>query len=292
MTRAEPQRTRPLLRRYTVRTVIDIDLPTSRRRSLSFAAWHAWDAARLFPSVSLTEHWLSDAPARRQASSIDRRLAPAGRNGARLAQLIDVAQLGVHRPAAPPATPGYRDASRFARRLRDCEPARCAGRPTGARSHRQPTCPGRTPVQLAESRSCISVARNSARSKLSPCGPIRTMIRKTRVALDSPPLAEPIPALAPAGRDHDHVAGAQVLGNPAPVDEQVVGPLRPGEIARQVSGEVDRERRSPVGRYRRVGSGYRDRARLGVADVGATRQAEPVFGLAPLRPWRRAGRLG
>ena len=26
-------------------TVIDIDLPTSRRRSLSFAAWHAWDAA-------------------------------------------------------------------------------------------------------------------------------------------------------------------------------------------------------------------------------------------------------
>ena len=35
-----------------LRTVIDIDLPTSRRRSLSFAAWHAWDAARLFPSVS------------------------------------------------------------------------------------------------------------------------------------------------------------------------------------------------------------------------------------------------
>ena len=125
------------------------------------------------------QNWpLSDAPARRQASSIDRRLAPAGRDGARLAQPIDVAQLGVHRPAAPPATPGYRDASRFARRLRDCEPARCAGRPTGARSHRLPTCPGRTPVQLAESRSCISVARNSARSKLSPCGPIRTMIRK------------------------------------------------------------------------------------------------------------------
>ena len=38
--------------RYTLRTVIDIDLPTSPRRSLSFAAWHAWDAARLFPSVS------------------------------------------------------------------------------------------------------------------------------------------------------------------------------------------------------------------------------------------------
>ena len=33
---------------------IDMDLPTSRRRSLSFAAWHAWDAARLFPSVSFT----------------------------------------------------------------------------------------------------------------------------------------------------------------------------------------------------------------------------------------------
>ena len=39
--------------RVILRTVIDIDLPTSRRRSLSFAAWHAWDAARLFPSVSL-----------------------------------------------------------------------------------------------------------------------------------------------------------------------------------------------------------------------------------------------
>ena len=36
-----------------LRTVIDINLPTSPRRSLSFAAWHAWDAARLFPSVSL-----------------------------------------------------------------------------------------------------------------------------------------------------------------------------------------------------------------------------------------------
>ena len=39
-------------RNPTLRTVIDIDLPTSPRRSLSFAAWHAWDAARLFPSVS------------------------------------------------------------------------------------------------------------------------------------------------------------------------------------------------------------------------------------------------
>ena len=28
-----------------LRTVIDIDLPTPPRRSLSFAAWHAWDAA-------------------------------------------------------------------------------------------------------------------------------------------------------------------------------------------------------------------------------------------------------
>ncbi len=35
-------------RNPTLRTVIDIDLPTSRRRSLSFAAWHAWDAARCY----------------------------------------------------------------------------------------------------------------------------------------------------------------------------------------------------------------------------------------------------
>ena len=42
-----------LVRLVSLRTVIDIDLPTSRRRSLSFAAWHAWGAARLFPSVSL-----------------------------------------------------------------------------------------------------------------------------------------------------------------------------------------------------------------------------------------------
>ena len=42
-----------LIQRTILRTVIDIDLPTSRRRSLSFAAWHAWDAARLFPSLSL-----------------------------------------------------------------------------------------------------------------------------------------------------------------------------------------------------------------------------------------------
>ncbi len=55
----------------TLRTVIDIDLPTSRRRSLSFAAWHAWDAARLFPSVSLRRHppdepspWPSSASSR------------------------------------------------------------------------------------------------------------------------------------------------------------------------------------------------------------------------------------
>ena len=109
-------------------------------------------AAQLLPGPDcrpFTEDPLSDAPARRQANSIDRRLAPAGRDGARLAQPIDVAQLGVHRPAAPPATPGYRDASRFARRLRDCEPARCAGRPTGARSHRLPTCPGAGSARIA-----------------------------------------------------------------------------------------------------------------------------------------------
>ena len=98
--------------------------------------WHAWVRSGLFVDVTGRYQTLR----RRQASSIDRRLAPAGRDGARLAQPIDVAQLWVHRPAAPPATPGYRDARRFARRFRDCEPARCAGRPTGARSHRRPTC--------------------------------------------------------------------------------------------------------------------------------------------------------
>ena len=29
-----------------LRSVIDINLPTSARRSPSFAAWHAWDTAR------------------------------------------------------------------------------------------------------------------------------------------------------------------------------------------------------------------------------------------------------
>ena len=43
----------PYRLRHALRTVIDIDLPPSPRHSLSFAAWHAWDAARLFPSVSL-----------------------------------------------------------------------------------------------------------------------------------------------------------------------------------------------------------------------------------------------
>ncbi len=52
--RVPDSRRAPALARV-LRTAIDIDLPTSPRRSLSFAAWHAWDTARLFPSASLLQ---------------------------------------------------------------------------------------------------------------------------------------------------------------------------------------------------------------------------------------------
>ena len=76
--------------RHVLRTVIDIDLPTSRRRSLSFAAWHAWDAARLFPSVSLPSVTVSlELTVTAWLSRLLQPAVPASRRGTRQTEMSD-----------------------------------------------------------------------------------------------------------------------------------------------------------------------------------------------------------